>query len=158
MAISAYIQPLRSRIGHDLVFLPAVSALIFNDRNEILLHQSSDDRKWYLIGGAMEPGEQPADACVREVREETGLIVVPERVVGVYTSPNVTYPNGDQVNYVGIAFRCRVVGGHLHIADEESLDVRYFALDQLPELRPDQRIRIDHARQNGPAFFVPPNA
>ena len=158
MAISSYIHSLRSRIGNDLLFLPAVSALIFNDNGEILLHQSSDDGRWYLIGGAMEPGEQPADACAREVLEETGLIVVPERLVGVYSSPKVVYPNGDQVNYVGIAFRCRVVGGQLHIADDESLDVRYFALDNLPELRPDQRIRIDHALQNGPAFFVPPNA
>src|SRR5438105_15883534 len=105
MGTSSYIQALRKKIGHDLLLLPAVSAIIFNDRGEVLLHQSSDDGRWYLIGGAMDPGENPADACVREVREETGLIVVPDRLVGVYTSPTVVYPNGDRVTYVGIAFR-----------------------------------------------------
>src|SRR5439155_5015363 len=105
MGMSAYIQSLRTRIGHDLLLLPAVSAIIFNDRGEVLLHQSSDDGRWYLIGGAMDPGENPADACVREVREETGLIVTPERIVGVYNSPQGVYPNGDQCTYVRTTFR-----------------------------------------------------
>ena len=158
MGASEYIKNLRQRIAHDLLLMPAVSAIIFNDQGHVLLHQSSDDGKWYLIGGAMEPGEAASDACVRETREETGLIVHPERLVGVYTSPTVVYPNGDQVVYVGIAFRCRVVGGELRVADDESLDVRYFPLDHLPPLREDQRARIFHARENGAAFFVPPNA
>src|SRR3954468_10829312 len=158
MGLSGYIKTLRQRIGHDLLLMPAVSALIFNEQGHVLLHQSADDARWYLIGGAMDPGENAADACVREVREETGLIVRPERLVGVYTSPTVVYPNHDQVVYVGITFRCRVIGGELRVADDESLAVRYFALDQLPELREDQRMRLEHARGDGPAFFVPPNA
>jgi 8-oxo-dGTP diphosphatase len=158
MAASPYIKNLRERIGHDLLLMPAVSAIIFNEQGHVLLHQSSDDARWYLIGGAMDPGENASDACVREVREETGLVVEPQRLVGVYTSPTVVYPNGDQVVYVGIAFRCRVTGGELRVADDESLDVRYFPLDQLPPLREDQRARIFHARENGGAFFVPPNA
>ena len=50
-----------------------------NERGDVLLHQSADDGNWYLIGGGMDPGEQPADAVVREVLEETGLEVIPER-------------------------------------------------------------------------------
>lgn len=157
MATPSYIKKLRQYIGHDVLLMPSVSALIFNDRGEVLLHQSSDDAKWYLIGGAIEPGENPADACVREVREETGLQVVPQRIVGVYTSPTVVYPNGDRVIYVGTAFRCRVIAGEAHVADEESLAVQYFPIDRLPPLRDDHRERIGHALSDGPAFFVPPN-
>src|SRR4051794_40400166 len=119
MGLSGYIAKLRQRVGRDLLLMPSVSAIIFNDDGHVLLHRSADDAKWYLIGGAMEPGEHPSDACVREVREETGLIVSPERLVGVYTSPPVVYPNGDQVIYVGTTFRCRVIGGTLCIADDE---------------------------------------
>ena len=155
MGLSPYIKSLRQRVGNDRLFLPAVSAVIFNDAGEVLLHQSVDDGRWYLIGGAMEPGEEPADACAREVLEETGLVVTPERLIGVYPTPLITYPNGDQVNYVGIAFRCRVTGGRLHVADDESLDVRYFPIDRLPDLRPDQRMRIDHAIAGGEAYFAP---
>ncbi len=158
MGLSSYIKKLRTHIGHDLLLLPAVSAMIFNERRELLLHQASDDRRWYLIGGAIDPGENPADACVREVREETGLIVVPQRLIGVYTSPEVVYPNGDRCIYVGTTFRCRVTGGELRVADDESLDVRYFPLDALPELRADQLERVEHALVEGPAFFVPAHA
>ena len=157
MGTSSYIQSLRKKIGHDLLLLPSVSAIIFNDRGEVLLHQSADDGRWYLIGGAMDPGENPAGACVREVREETGLIVTPERIVGVYNSPQVVYPNGDQCTYVRTTCRCRAIGGELRIGDDESLAVRYFALDALPELRPDHRVCIEHATRDGPAFFVPPD-
>lgn len=159
MAISSYLKALRERVGNELLFVPAVSAIIFNDASEVLLHQSSDDGNWYTIGGAMDPGEEPAEACVREVLEETGLRVVPERVVSVHTSPVVTYPNGDRTMYVGIAFRCRVTGGTLRVADDESLQVRYFPIGNLPPLRPDQRLRVLKAVElgdDGPTYFVPP--
>lgn len=157
MAISPHIKTLRQKIGNDLLFLPAVSALVINDRDEILLHRSSDDGKWYTIGGAIDPGEEPAAACVREALEETGLHVRPERVVAVHTSPTINYPNGDKVNYVGIAFRCSIVGGELRVADDESLEVRFFPRNALPELRADQRQRVELAFENRPeAFFVPP--
>ena len=61
----------------------------------------------------MDPDEQPADAAVREAFEETGLLVEPTRIIGVYAGPLfcLTYPNGDVVSYVGISFAARVVGG-----------------------------------------------
>lgn len=159
MAISAYLKSIREKVGHDLLFVPAVSAIIFNDAGEVLLHQSSDDGNWYTIGGAMDPGEEPAEACVREALEETGLRVVPERIVSVHTSPPVTYANGDRIMYVGIAFRCRIVGGMLRVGDDESLDVRYFPIGHLPPLREDQRLRVLKAVElgdDGPTYFVRP--
>ena len=61
-----------------MVMMPGVTAIVINDRDEILLHRSTDTGEWALIGGAMDPGEEPANAVVREVQEETGLLVIPE--------------------------------------------------------------------------------
>jgi 8-oxo-dGTP pyrophosphatase MutT (NUDIX family) len=142
MPISDYLRALRSKIGTDAVLMPGVSALIFNDADEVLLHRSADDGKWYTIGGAIDPGETPAAAAERESLEETGLRVSADRIVGVYADPLHTYPNGDRVHYVITAFACRIVGGQL-AADEESIELRFFAADALPpDLLPTHRHRV----------------
>lgn len=151
MAISPYIRDLRQLIGTRRIMMPAVSAIIVNEANEVLLHRAKDDGKWYVIGGAPDPGEDMADAAVREALEETGLAVVPERLVGVYTDPVVRYGNGDEVLYVATVFRCKPLGGLAHVADDESFEVRYFAADALPELMPTHRLRIGHALANTPS-------
>jgi len=148
MPISDYLRKLREKIGHDLVMMPAVTALIFNDRGEVLLHRAATDGNWYTIGGAIDPGEDPADAAVREVLEETGLHVVPERIVGVYRDPVTVYPNGDRVEYFSTCFVCRVVGGTLAPGDDESLELRYFPPTELPKLLPTHRRRIEQALRN----------
>jgi 8-oxo-dGTP pyrophosphatase MutT (NUDIX family) len=145
MPISKYLHDLRALIGTRAIMMPAVSAIVLNDAGEVLLHRSRDDGNWYVIGGAPDPGEEPADAAVREVLEETGLVVVPERLIGTYVDPLVRYANGDEVMYTAIVFRCRPVGGRLKVADDESLEVRYFAPDALPQLLATHKLRIEHA-------------
>jgi 8-oxo-dGTP pyrophosphatase MutT (NUDIX family) len=49
--------------------LPGISAVLLNDAGELLLAQRRDNERWSLIAGAIDPGEQPADAVVREVYE-----------------------------------------------------------------------------------------
>src|SRR5207302_9028236 len=124
------------------VMMPGVSAIIVNDAGHVLLHRAGHDGKWYVIGGAPDPGEELADAAVREALEETGLTVVPERLVGVYTDPLVRYANGDEVLYIASVFRCRPVDGIAKVADDESFEVRYFAPDALPTLLPTHQLRI----------------
>jgi 8-oxo-dGTP pyrophosphatase MutT (NUDIX family) len=155
MPISDYIRNLRRKIGTDRIMMPAVSAIIINDAGEVLLHRSTHDGKWYVIGGAPDPGEEPAVAAVREAFEETGLIVRPERLIGVYADPIVRYPNGDEVLYTATAFRCKPVGGSVRIGDDESLEVRYFRPNELPDLMPTHRLRIEHAlSKNEGAYFA----
>ena len=62
MPISPFIAKLREKIGNDLLLLPSVSAIILDDAGRVLIQRASDDGKWYVIGGSLEPGEQPADA------------------------------------------------------------------------------------------------
>ena len=133
MPASDYVRNLRDRVGHELIMFPTVSAIVLNDRGEVLLHQRSDNAEWNLIAGLMDPGEQPADAVVREVEEETAVQIKIERLAGV-VSHNVTYMNGDRCQMVNIFFRCRAVGGEARVNDSESLAVGWFPLDALPGL------------------------
>jgi mutator protein MutT len=119
-----------------LLLLPGVSAVIRNEQGAILVQRREDDGGWSLPAGAIDPGESPAEALTREVKEETGLDVVPERLLGVFGGLPFrhTYPNGDEVEYTVIVFACRVVGGELEAQDGESLELRYFPVEELPEL------------------------
>jgi 8-oxo-dGTP pyrophosphatase MutT (NUDIX family) len=103
-----------------------------------------------VIGGILDPGEQPADCVVREVLEETGVVVVPERLTSVTVSPMTHYPNGDQAQYLDLTFRCRPVSGEARVNDEESLEVTWFAPADFPELDEYTRLRVGQALANGP--------
>lgn len=153
MAMSPYLRGIRAKLGHDLLLMPAVSAIVVDVAGRVLLHRSSENGRWNTIGGVLEPGEEPAAAAVREVFEETNLTVAIERLVGVYTTPEIAYANGDRAMYVVTTFRCRPIAGEPIVADGESLEVRYFAPDELPTLRPDQALRIQHALSEREACF-----
>lgn len=126
--ISDYVRNLRQHIGTDLLLMPSVAALVFDDKGNILLHQRSDRGVWTAPAGAMDPGEAPADTVVREVWEETGVIVKPTRVFGVFGGPRFRnrHGNGDQTASTVMVFACQVVDdSDLSPDGRESLDVRY---------------------------------
>jgi 8-oxo-dGTP pyrophosphatase MutT (NUDIX family) len=109
----------------------------------LLLTQRSDTGQWSLPAGIVEPSEQPATAIVRELFEETRVTVQVERLALLTTDPDVVYPNGDVCQFVAMCFRCRYVSGVAQVGDEESIDVAWFATDDLPEELSDiQRRRI----------------
>jgi len=155
MPISPYVQSLRTDVGTKSLLLPGVTAVVFDDRERILLGQRSDSGQWALIAGVMDPGEQPAETIVREVYEETAVHVIPERITSVITQPPVTYPNGDVCEYVDITFRCRAIGGEARVNDDESLAVGWFGLAELPPIAELVRRRIEWALERGPWFAVP---
>ncbi|MFF8960713.1 NUDIX domain-containing protein [Streptomyces sp. NPDC014894] len=156
MATPDFIRAIRATAGHQLLLLPGVSAVVFNDRGQVLLDRRADSGEWSIIGGIAEPGEEPATTAVREVYEETAVRCVAERVVLVQgLAKPVTYPNGDQCQYMDIAFRCRATGGEARVNDDESLEVGWFDLDALPELHEFARFRIEQSLAEGPAWFQP---
>ncbi|HEY5836160.1 NUDIX hydrolase [Streptomyces sp.] len=155
MATPEFILNIREKAGHTLLFLPGVVTVVFDDRERVLLNQRVDTGRWALISGIPEPGEQPAEAAVREIEEETGVRAVVERVLSVFTNEPVVYGNGDRAQYLDIVLRCRAVGGRARVNDDESLDVRWFALDELPELGPIARGRIELALRDDPTWFAP---
>lgn len=121
----------------------------------MLLGRRTDTRKWSVVGGIPDPGEQPAACAVREVYEETAVQCVPERVVLVQALDPVTYENGDVCQYMDITFRCRAVGGEARVNDDESLDVGWFEVDALPELNEFALFRIKQAMSEAesPTWF-----
>jgi 8-oxo-dGTP pyrophosphatase MutT (NUDIX family) len=155
MATPRFILDIREKAGDTLLFLPGVVMVVFDARGRILLNQRVDTGRWALISGIPDPGEQPAQAAVREIMEETGVCAVVERVLSVFTNEPVVYDNGDRAQYVDIVLRCRAVGGDARVNDEESLDVRWFALDELPPLGPIARGRIELALRDDPTWFAP---
>jgi 8-oxo-dGTP pyrophosphatase MutT (NUDIX family) len=128
MPLSPYLRSLRSRIGHDLVQLPSVAVMVFDDAGRILLVRSTDTGEWQTVGGAIDPDEAPAAAAVREAREETGLEIELVRLIGVYGGPlfRLTYPNGDVCSYTAIVFEGRVAGGSERPDGEETSEVGWF--------------------------------
>lgn len=144
MPISPYIANLRKHVGHGLLLLPGVSAVVVNDAGEILLGRRSDNGKWSLIAGTVDPGEQPAEAMVREIYEETGVHAVVQRIAGVALHP-VTYPNGDVCQYLNVWFRCLAVDGVARVNDDESIDVGWYAVDALPDVDEWVKLRIETA-------------
>ena len=154
MATPHFIRALRETAGHQLLFLPGVSAVVFDDRGRVLLGRRSDNGMWAVIGGIVEPGEQPADCAVREVYEETAVRCVPERILLVETLRKpVVYPNGDTCQYMDVAFRCRAVGGEARVNDDESTDVGWFEVDDLPEMKRFSYLRIEKALADDPTWF-----
>lgn len=127
---------------------PSVSAVILNERRELLLQRRSDNGEWGLPGGSVEIGESVTEAILREVQEETGLLVDVVRLVGVYSDPRlqvVRYPDGHVVHFINTCFECRTVGGQLQTSPE-TLELAYFEPAVLPQtLVPLHRIRITDA-------------
>jgi 8-oxo-dGTP pyrophosphatase MutT (NUDIX family) len=155
MATPDFIHALRASAGTQLLWLPGVTAIVFDDEGRVLLGRRSDTGRWSVIGGIPDPGEQPAACAVREVEEETAVRCVVERLVLVQALEPVAYGNGDVCQYMDTTFRCRAVGGEARVNDDESLDVGWFAVDALPDIGEFGRFRVKQAMSAGPAWFDP---
>ena len=135
MPMSPYVKELRAAVGQRRILLPSVSAHIFDDAGRLLLVRQRDGGVWSTPGGSIELDERPADALVREVFEETGLEVTSYELSQVYGGPEfvVRYPNGDETQYVVVAYRCSVVG-EVNGDSDETLEARYFSEDEAARL------------------------
>jgi ADP-ribose pyrophosphatase YjhB (NUDIX family) len=89
--------------------------------------------QWSIPGGVLEVGEKVREAAVREAREETGLIVEPGELLGVFDRILRDPGHRVQYHYVLIDFLCRRVAGELHAASDAA-DVRWFNRQELPTL------------------------
>ena len=95
-----YIQWIRSKVGHDKVIFTFAGGCIFNDKGEVLLQRRGDSNLWGFPGGAVELGETPQMAAIREIKEETGLDVEVGRAIGVYSDLDITYASGDRAQSI----------------------------------------------------------
>ncbi|MFJ3858888.1 NUDIX hydrolase [Streptomyces sp. NPDC090085] len=127
--------------------VPSVTAVVRNEQGKLLLIHKTDNNLWALPGGGHDAGESITQAVVREVEEETGIAVVVEDIVGLYTDPQhvMAYDDGEVRQQFSICFHARPVGGSLRTSSE-SKEVRWVAPEDLSELdiHPSMRLRITH--------------
>ena len=120
------------RLGKQGEIRLGCSAAIFDAQERILLTRRADNGQWCLPGGRMESGESAAEACEREVFEETGLSVRVKRLVGVYSYPDqlVIYPDGNKAHIVALHFVAETIEGKLGLSNETT-DFGYFTIDEI---------------------------
>ncbi|MCR8631978.1 NUDIX domain-containing protein [Paenibacillus radicis (ex Xue et al. 2023)] len=130
MPMSEYYTQLRDKIGTQLIFSPSVAGVIRNQQGEILFQRPSlESAIWSLPAGAIEIGETPAKAVVREVFEETGLKIIPKKLLGV------------------------IGGGELEAVDGESAQLRFFGVDSMPQLAIPYPKEIFYSNDSDLTFF-----
>lgn len=138
MATPDFIVHLRERVGHTPLWLSGSAAGVHRTRadgvREWLLVRRADNAAWSPVTGIVDPGEHPAEAAVREVWEEAGVVAEVERLVWQDVTDMVTYANGDQTQYINHTFRCRWVSGEPHPADGENTEAAFFAEGEFPPL------------------------
>lgn len=129
-----YISWIRSKVGHEKIILVFSGGCLFDEEGKVLLQKRGDSGKWGFPGGAIELGETPEMAAIRELKEETGLDVVVESLIGIYTDSDMAYPNGDAAHSIMIAFRLKAIGGALKCDHSETIELKYFPINKLPEM------------------------
>ncbi|MEU8488994.1 NUDIX domain-containing protein [Streptomyces sp. NPDC048641] len=127
--------------------VPSVTAVVRNAQGSILLIHKTDNGLWALPGGGHDVGESIEQTVMREVDEETGISVVVEDIVGLYTDPQhvIAYDDGEVRQQFSICFHARPVGGSLRTSSE-SKEVRWVSpadLDSL-DIHPSMQLRITH--------------
>ena len=126
------------------------NGIVVDQHGHVLLIKRNDTRTFAPPGGALDVGELPPDGAAREVREETGLIVLPVRLA------TVTFLPLSPAGFLSFTFRCLLRGGEI-TPSEESPVVGFFKTNPLPRRissfhRERLEISLSHAEER-PLFF-----
>jgi ADP-ribose pyrophosphatase YjhB (NUDIX family) len=140
--IPDFVRDLRRHIGTAPLWLPSITAVVRRG-GELLLVRRSDTGEWSPVTGIIDPGEDPGVTARREVLEEARVEVFVDRLASVQALPTVRHVNGDLATYLDHTFACTYLAGTAEVGDDESLEVGWFEVGDLPEMRPSVRERVD---------------
>ena len=107
----------------------AIGAVVGNDEGKILLIQRADSGVWLYPTGWADVGYSAAEVAMKEVKEETGIDIEPERLIAVLDGIRLGFT---RIPLYSLVFLCRVVGGDLQAHPLETTGVGWFGEDELP--------------------------
>lgn len=133
--MSNYLKDLRDKTGHMPLLLPHSVVVLFNNKNEVLLEERSDDGFFDFPGGGIDLKESAEEAAYRELKEETGLIAKSLVLFKVYSGEitHYVYFNGDEIYGVDLVYLCKDYEGELIPQKEEVNNLNFYDLRNMPE-------------------------
>ncbi|WP_161808025.1 NUDIX domain-containing protein [Mesorhizobium sp. 1M-11] len=142
----SYLGRLRQLVGNRLILVPGARIVVEREDGCILLHKRTDFNMWGLPGGSAEEGENIETIIIREVAEETGLVVSNVKPFAYGSDPRYEtfeFPNGDRTQFFALIFYTRSFTGEAAVTDDESSAVGWFAPDALPDMLPNMARSIE---------------
>lgn len=133
--MSDYIKDLRDKTNHMPLLIPHSVVVLFNEKNEILLEERSDDGYFDFPGGAIDLKETMEEAAARELLEETGLVADELELLKVYSGEitHYVYFNGDEIYGVDAVYLCYKWHGSLKPQLDEVKSLKFYPLNQMPD-------------------------
>lgn len=140
-----YIMNLRKYVGHETLIGLGATTLVFNKNNELLLNLRTDTNTWGIPGGSMELHETLEETAIRELKEEAGIEASSLELVSVLSGNEYyfEYPNGDKMCTVIVLYKVLNYDGEIRVSDNESKELRFFSLDNLPKMESRAQAIID---------------
>lgn len=134
MARTDYQDDPRAPRANSLV--PSATVAVRDEQGRVLLIHKVDNGYWALPGGAMDLGESIRDAAVREAREETGVGIELDGLVGIFTDPGhvMVYDDGEVRQEFAVCFHAHVVSGSVSGDGDEASAARWVAPDDVARL------------------------
>ncbi|GAA1966852.1 NUDIX hydrolase [Nocardioides panacihumi] len=133
--------------------ITASTLVLSADASSVLLTLHAKAQRWFQFGGHLEPGDRSVlDAASREVREESGLLLALDPAPVQLSDHEVPFcgavdPSGAAVHHLDVRFLAIAAADAVHAVSEESLDVRWWPADALPDPQEDLVELVAHARR-----------
>ena len=136
--------------------VPACGVLALDEEGRLLLQRRRDTGQWALPMGKMELGESPSACAERETLEETGVLVRPAGILGIFSDPRhiIAYGDGEVRQEYEVIFLASPVSGAPGASDEAS-EARWVTAGELSELdiHPTQWRQLHHYLQRAYPHF-----
>jgi 8-oxo-dGTP pyrophosphatase MutT (NUDIX family) len=133
----SYLGQIRALIGKQKLIMTGARAFIRDGKDRVLFIRRRDNGLWAMPAGSQELDESILDCLKREVKEETGLNVIAAIPMAIYSRLSIVTVYGDPYHLLLVQFLVDEWSGELVTETDETVDARFFGLDELPERIPD---------------------